>query len=78
MHLRGKGSGHVELGQTEEVMDGLHLFISSMRKEEVEQAKVLANDLIEHVKKEVEAANAAKAQPAYPVNRLRDVCPANF
>lgn len=66
VHLRGRGSGYVELGSTEEVTDGLHLYITSLRKEEVEQAKVLAQDLIQHVKKEVEATNAARAPPAYP------------
>lgn len=66
MHLRGKGSGYVELGSGEEVTDGLHLFVSSLRREEVEQAKILAEDLIKHVKKEAETANAARAAAAYP------------
>ena len=63
VHLRGKGSGYMELGNTEEANDRLHLFISGMKKEDVEQAKELAEDLLQHIRKEVEQLIANSMRP---------------
>lgn len=75
VHLRGKGSGYIELGATEEVTDDLHLYISGMKSDEVENAKQLALDLIQHVRKDVEsevaaAAAAKSAYSGYTVNQF--------
>lgn len=69
IHLRGKGSGYVELGSKEEAPEGLHLYIAGFKREEVDQAKELAENLLAHVKSEAEAALAPKYPvyaPAYP------------
>lgn len=65
VHLRGRGSGYVELG--EEVSEELHLFVTGLRKEDVEQAKTLAQDLLTHVRKDVEQMNAARLAAAQAV-----------
>lgn len=74
VHLRGKGSGYVELGTTEEVTEPLHLYISGFGREKAEQAKVLADDLMQHVRKEVEQMVVAKSQPPVMVNMLNGNC----
>jgi len=71
IHLRGKGSGYVDLGASpEELGDPLHLYVAGGRAEEVEQAKRLAEDLLAHVKKDVGAANATAAAMRPPMQMV--------
>lgn len=68
IHLRGKGSGYVELGATDQdINDPLHLYISGTRREELQQAKQLAEDLIAHVKRDVDGLNAAATMTRPPI-----------
>ena len=52
-HLRGKGSGHVEIGQKVEQM---HILLQADRQAELDYARKLAEDLLATVGREVEAS----------------------
>lgn len=67
VHLRGKGSGYVDLGASEQdINDPMHLYITGGKKDELVQAKKLAEDLIAHVKRDVDGINAASIRPPMP------------
>lgn len=67
VHLRGLGSGSTEPGMGDsETTEPLHLFISGMRKDDVDRAKSLADDLLVHVRRELEAS-MRPAVPGYPM-----------
>ena len=61
VNLRGKGSGHIEIGQREEQLEPLHILITADRPADVEEAKSLAEDLLDTVKSELDAARSVPA-----------------
>lgn len=67
-YLRGKGSGHIEIGQRDEHLDPMHILISSDKQSSVDTAKALAEDLVETIRSEFEVAKsaAASAAPSFP------------
>lgn len=60
-NLRGKGSGHVELGQREEQLESLHIVLTAERQADLDHGKRLCEDLFATVKAELEATKVAPA-----------------
>lgn len=60
-HLRGKGSGYIEIGQREEQLEPLHIYLQADRQVEIDYARRLAEDLLNTVKVEVDNARMVPA-----------------
>ncbi len=70
--MRGKGSGHIEIGQREETLEPLHLLINADRQVDLIYAQKLATDLLDTVKAEIEAARAVPVPTVFVVLRQLD------
>lgn len=65
-HLRGKKSGHVEIGQREDQLEPLHILLQGDRTANLEEAKKLAEDLLATVKSDLDALMAPPPLPFHP------------
>ncbi|PJF17778.1 hypothetical protein PSACC_02415 [Paramicrosporidium saccamoebae] len=70
-NLRGRASGYIEIGQREEQVEPLHIYLTADRPVELEYAKKLAEDLLATVKAEMDAMRMVptmygQGMPQYP------------